>query len=339
MPTLEEDSLPMLPPSPIIDRCKTGVLTPLAFLAGTKLDIFTELSVGPKSADELASAMSIDPDWMRPLLFALAASGLLAESKGTFRNSDEADYFLVRGRPHFIGDISKLFEDLWRGAFLAAESVKAGKPLAAHDYMEMSDEAVSAFFLGQHPDAQLTGWKLADTVDFSGERRLVDVGGGSGGISIALCEHFPDLCATVVELPAVAKVAARYMAESAASARLDAVSVDLLASPLHGNYDVAVMRSLLQVLGPSDCERVLRNVRPGLAPGAKLYVIGQIVDDDRLNPENVALFNLVFLSFYEQGRAHSEADHRNWLHTAGFIDIEREITPNGLNMITASVPG
>jgi hypothetical protein len=129
------------------------------------------------------------------------------------------------------------------------------------------------------------------------------------------------------------------MAESAASARLDAVSVDLLASPLHGNYDVAVMRSLLQVLGPSDCERVLRNVRPGLAPGAKLYVIGQIVDDDRLNPENVALFKLVFLSFYEQGRAHSEADHRNWLHTAGFIDIEREITPNGLNMITASVPG
>ena len=58
----------MLPSSPIIDRCKTGVLKPLALLAGTKLDIFTELADGPKTSDALAVAASVDPDWLRPLL-------------------------------------------------------------------------------------------------------------------------------------------------------------------------------------------------------------------------------------------------------------------------------
>ena len=328
----------MLPSSPIIDRCKTGVLKPLALLAGTKLDIFTELADGPKTSDALAVAASVDPDWLRPLLFALVASGLLVEHHGAFRNSDEADHYLVRGRPHFIGDVGNLFEDLWRGAFLAAESVKAGKPLAAHDYTSMSDEALRAFFVGQHPDSLLAGWKLAETADLSGYRNLVNVGGGSGGVSIALCDRYTELRATVVDLPAVARVANWYIADSAVSERVDAVAADLLAEPLTGTFDVAVIRSLLQVFDPSECQRLLGNIRPGLAPGASVYVIGQIVDDDRRHPENVALFNLIFLSFYENGRAHTETEYRNWLRAAGFIDIKRELTSNGLNMMTARVP-
>ena len=75
----------MLPPSPIIDRCKTDVLSPFAFLAGIKLDSFTELAGDPKSAKELAAAISVDPNWLQPLLFALVASGLLTEDEGKFR--------------------------------------------------------------------------------------------------------------------------------------------------------------------------------------------------------------------------------------------------------------
>lgn len=328
----------MLPPTPIIDRCKTGVLTPLAFLAGTKLDIFTELADGPKSAKQLAAAISVDPNWLQPLLFALAASGLVIEDNGTFRNSGEADHYLVRGRPHFIGDVGKLFEDLWRGAFLAGESVRAGKPLAAHDYANMSDEAVSEFFVGQHPDALLAGWKLADAVDFTRMRNLADIGGGSGGVALALCERYPELRAKVVELPAVAQVANQYIAESPVHEQVDAIAADLLEKPLEGDFDVVVIRSLLQVLGPSECRTLLRNIRPGLAPGARVFIIGQIVEDDRLHPENVALFNLIFLSFYEQGRAHTVTEHKNWLKAAGFVDFKREITSNGLNMVTARVP-
>jgi hypothetical protein len=49
------------------------------------------------------------------------------------------------------------------------------------------------------------------------------------------------------------------------------------------------------------------------------------------------MFNLIFLSFYRQGRSHSEAQHREWLKAAGYRDIERRMTPNGLNMMIARV--
>jgi hypothetical protein len=71
----------------------------------------------------------------------------------------------------------------------------------------MSDEALDAFFQGQHPDSLLAGWKLADAFDFSAARRLVDIGGGSGGVGIALCQRYSSLSGTVADLPGVARIA------------------------------------------------------------------------------------------------------------------------------------
>lgn len=326
----------MLPPSPVIDRCKTGILTPLAFLAGAKLEVFTALADGPKSAATLALELDVNLERLEPLLFALAAAELLEHDAGAFSNTAETGYYLVRSEPHYIGDVHRLFEDLWRGAFLAAESVKAGRPLAAHDYAGMSDEALAAFFRGQHPDALLAGWKLADALDLSTVRDLADVGGGSGGVSIALCDRYSELRATVLELPAVANVARRSIAEAGLTDRIDAAACDLLQGPIAGSYDLIVVRALLQVLGPYDCQKVLSNLRPALAPGGRLVIVGQIVDDDRLAPATVALFNLIFLSFYEQGRVHTEGQHRGWLQKAGFGHIERRLTPNGLNLMLAA---
>ena len=324
-----------LPPSPTIDRCKTDVLAPIAFLAGAKLDVFTGLAPGPATAEELAERLAVDPARLSPLLYALVATGLLEQQGGAFRNTDEARHYLVRGSPTFIGDIHVLFEDLWIGAFQAADSVRTGEPLAAHDYARMGDDALRAFFAGQHPDALLAGWKLADVVDLSGARRLADIGGGSGGVAIALCERYRELHATVLDLPDVTRVADVYIAKSACADRVAVSPCDLLRGPLAGDYDVAVMRSLLQVLGPTECREVLRNLHGALVPNARLLILGQILDDDRANPKSVAMFNLIFMSFYREGRAHTEADHRGWLEAAGFHGIERRLTPNGLNMMIA----
>ena len=325
----------MLPPSPTIDRCKTAILLPLAFLAGAKLDLFTELGDELANAEDLANRLRVDSDWLLPLLKALVAAGLLERDADAFRNSDEADHFLVRGRPHFIGDVHRLYEELWQGAFRAAELVKAGSPLAAHDYGTMNEEAMAAFFRGQHYDALLAGWKLADAFDLRGARHLADIGGGSGGLAIALCERYHDLHGDVLDLSNVVPIANRYIADSTSGDRLQTRACDLLAGPVSGTYDLAVMRSLLQVLAPSECRQLLANVREGLASEARLFILGQITDDDGVHPETAAMFNLIFLSFYEQGRSHSEAEHREWLGAAGYREIERRITQNGLNSMIA----
>lgn len=44
---------------------------------------------------------------------------------------------------------------------------------------------------------------LAGLLDLGGVGRLMDLSGGSGALALALLEHYPDLTAVVVNLPAV----------------------------------------------------------------------------------------------------------------------------------------
>jgi hypothetical protein len=307
-------------------------------LAGMKLDLFTPLGEGSLTATQLAARLAVRPEWLEPLLHGLAAMGLLTVDEGRFANTPEAGHYLVRGRPHFIGDVCYLYEDLWRGALLAAESIRAGRPMAAHDYATMSDEAATAFFRGQHYDALLGGWRLAEAVDFTSMADVLEVGGGSGGLAIALCQRWPHLRLTLAELPSVAPVARRHVAAAGLEERIDIIEHDILERPPAGRFDVVILRSVLQVMCPADARKTLRHLAPALVPSGSICILGQIVDDSRVSPEGVALFNLIFLSFYPDGRAFTEAEHRAWLADAGFVEAERRLTANGLNLMVARSP-
>src|SRR5262249_25359469 len=64
---------------------------------------FTPLKDGPLTADEIARAAGTDRAKTAPLLHALVAIGLLKSDGDCFLNSPEADQFLVRGSPDYIG--------------------------------------------------------------------------------------------------------------------------------------------------------------------------------------------------------------------------------------------
>ena len=328
------------PPSPVIDGCNAGALGAFALLAGMKLDLFTPLAAGPRTAEEVAVELGVEADRLQPLLFALAAIGLLkVEDGGRFANTEEADHYLVRGRPRFMGEQWRMLEALWRGAMLAGESIRAARPLAALDFGSMAAEDLARFFRGLHPETLLAGDKLAAEADLARHRRLLDVGGGSGGLSIALCRRFPELRATVLELPSVAPITKAHVDEAGLADRIEVVAADILAGPLEGAFDVALFRALLQVLAADDAQRVLANTHPMLVPGGSVYILGQILDDDMVRPPRAALLNLAFLGLYEHGRSYPERQYRAWLAAAGFVDVERRLTRSGLNLMSARVPG
>ena len=106
-----------------------------------------------------------------------------------------------------------------------------------------------------------------------------------------------------------------------------------------GPFDVAVLRNVLQVLAPDAAARVVRNVGAALEPGGWLYVVGFVRDDDHLAPLAAAAVNMVFLNFYDQGRAHTEAEHRGWLQAAGFASFERIQLARGYSAIAARKGG
>ena len=305
-----------------IVRHAYAVYPPMAMLAGMQLDVFTPLKDGPMTATALANALDVRPEKLRALLYALVHAELLLKFEGDrFANTPEADAYLVRGRATYMGGTHELYSDLWGTALKAAQSIRADRPQAKHDFGTMSDEELGAFFRGLHAGALATGKQLAKTYSFGRFQSLLDVGGGSGGLAIAACQCCPNLTATIIELPRVAPIAQSFVDEAKLANRVQVLVADILERAPEGRFDAAVLRNLIQVLGPDSARRALRSVGEAMRADGTLFIVGHLLEDSRLSPAAAVGINLVFLSIYDEGQAYTETEYRNWLAEAGFSDI------------------
>jgi len=320
-----------------ISRHAYGVYPSMAMLAGMKLDVFTPLKDGPMTATALGDRLDVKPDKLRPLLYALVQAELLSVAGDRFANTPEADIYLVRGRPAYLGSAHELYCDLWSAALTAGQSIGSGVPQVKHDFATMPDEELAAFFRGLHPGALATGRQLAASYGFGRFRNLLDVGGGSGGVAIAACESCPDLKATVIELPKVAPIARSMVHEAKLANRVQVLAADILERAPEGRFDAAVLRNLIQVLGPDAARRALQNVGAAIERGGALFVVGHVLEDTRLAPAAAVGLNLAFLSIYDEGQAHTEREHRTWLADAGFsdVDVRYGAAPGGASIVAA----
>ena len=321
-----------------IDKLASAVYPSFAMLAGMQLDLFTPLKDGPLTHEQLAKALSVRQDKLQPLLYALVVAGLLIVDGERFANTPEADHFLVQGRPTYRGSTHEGLLNEWNAILKTAETIRVGSPQARIDYSSASRERLETSACGRHAQTLAAARDLLARYDFSSYRSLLDVGGGSGGLAITVAEAFPHLRTTVVDLPTTIPITQRYITEAHAADRVQAMGADVVSGPLMGSFDVAVLRSFVQVLSPDQARRALRNVSQVIEPGGAIYIDGQIIDNSRISPLETVGFNLFFLNVFDQGQAYTEQEYREWLAEAGFVGFRRVILPNKRSIVTARKP-
>ena len=115
---------------------------------------------------------------------------------------------------------------------------------------------------------------LAARLDLAGVGRLMDLGGGSGVVSIALARRWPDLAVTVVDVPTVCAVGREIVAEHGLGDRIGFWPADFACDPLPAGFD-AVLECDVNVYD----EALLAKVRASLDRGGRLLVV------DALDPD------------------------------------------------------
>ena len=311
-----------------------------AMLAGMELGVFTPLREGPMTAEQIAGALDVGVTKLKPLLYALVVAELLTTDGDRFFNTPEASHYLAQGSPAYMSGRDGFFRERWSEVLQTTATIRSGAPQAKHDFSTMPPEEAEAFFRGLHWRAASVGRELAARYDLSQHRSLVDVGGGSGGLAIAIADAYPHIQATVVDLPTVTPLTQRYVEEAGATGRVQVMTADVVNGPLAGSYDVAVMRALIQVISAGAARRALLNVGKAINPGGTLYIVSTgLLDNSRLSPPEAVAFNLVFLNIYDHGQAYTEQEHRDWLAEAGFEGFERLNLPDASILMIAHKPG
>ena len=325
---VDDDEKPVPGVAPISDIPERIYLS-MAAIAGMELDVFSQFAHGPRDAPTVAKTLQIDAGRLSRLLYALVNAKLLEVEGAEFRNTAAADYYLVKGKPTYLGGAYELWRDFSEATMCSAESIRNGKAVAKHDFESMSDEDKGAFFRGLHGGAKSAGRALAKTCNFARFSSLIDVGGGSGGVAVGACEVVPNLSATVADFPEIVGLAEEFVVSDGLGERIDVVGVDISSDIPSGEYDVAVLRYLIQTVSPDAAQAIIRNVHSCLKSGGEIYVLGWILEDSRLSPASAVLTDIVFLNVYDDGAAYTVSEHRSWLSDAGFIDFDWVPAPQG----------
>jgi SAM-dependent methyltransferase len=279
-------------------------------------------------AAELAALLSIDHRPADMLLTACASLGLLDKREGRYVNSPLADRFLIPGKPFYFGSFIEMIDGRdYPGWMRIVEALRKNGPTVYDaDVQETpfdpSDTAmVASFWHGMHSFSCVAAAELAGTIDFSGVRRVLDVGGGGAAYDIELCRAYPGLSATVFDLPFVCDLTRAQVAKDGYADRIRFVAGDFLSEDeLPGGHDMIILSMIMHDWPEDQNRRLLRKCHDALEPGGKVLIRELIVDDERTGPRSAALMSMVML-METFGRNYTEGEYRAWLDEAGFRDV------------------
>jgi 2-hydroxy-4-(methylsulfanyl)butanoate S-methyltransferase len=318
-----------------VNKLRFAVDAAFAMLAGVQLDVFTPLQNGALTVEEIANALGVQPQRLRLLLYSLVAAGLLTEQEGHFANTAEANKFLVKGSPFYVDNT--FLSHRWLINLKTAESIRTGVPQAKLDFANSPEAELEAFLRRINARTVSAAHGLLESYDFSSVKTLADVGSGGGGLAITMAKACPQMHVRAIDLPMVTPITRRIVEEEGAADRIKVITADVVRGSLPGSYDVAVLRSVIQVLSREDACLAVKNIGAALKRGGRIYIVGQILDNSRLSPPSAVGFNLNFINMFDSGESYTEQEHREWLNQAGFVDIERAnfFLAEGLGVMTA----
>jgi len=315
-----------------------------ALAASVRAGLFDLLDAeGPLDASEVAARMGWSERGARSLLVALYAQGLLQrDAAQCYTPSPDAAVYLVRGRKGSLAGLVDLEVDgfLSPQALLAALSadratVYGGEdPWAAH---ERDPAKARAFTAAMHAISERPAAGLAEVADVADVRRVLDVGGGSGALSIALARRHAHLRCTVFDLPVVCPLALEYATGAGVAGQVDLCAGDMFNAAWPRGHDAVLLSQILHDWDFDTGRALLGRAFEALPPGGRIFVHEKLVDDDERGPLANALVHLDMLVWTE-GQQYTLAELRALLEGVGFTAVTRKSTAGYWSLVEARRP-
>lgn len=308
----------------------SGFMVAKHLFAASELGVFEALADGPATLDALASRTGLTRRAARISADAMVALGLLERSGEHYRNGAAAARFLSGGGPADLRPFLRFWDRIsYRTWESLAEALARGP---THEIFALEEPEQQTASAGIEAIQAGTAYALPSVVDLAQRRRLLDVGGGTGLWTIALVRHYPQLTATVLDLPVVADLARARVADAGLDGRVAVTAADALVDDLPEGHDAFLVANLAHYWSPETNITLLRRVRRVAEPGARLLLADFWTDPTHTEPLQAALMAGEFAVHLKEGDVYSVEEVRSWLPEAGwrFVDHRPLLGPQSV---------
>ncbi|MBN1545853.1 MAG: methyltransferase domain-containing protein [Syntrophaceae bacterium] len=108
--------------------------------------------------------------------------------------------------------------------------------------------------------------------DFSKYGKILDVGGNSGEFALQICRTYPEIHATVFDLPLVCDIGMEHVKNQPGGDRVTFVKGNALLDEFPGQYDLITFKSMLHDWPEREAAGFLAKADRALAPGGTLLI-------------------------------------------------------------------
>lgn len=293
--------------------------------AGLQLNVFSIIAAGKQSAEEIAAAANASPRGMRMLLDALVSFELLGKRNGVYELTGDAELYLVRESPDYMGGMLASDEMLKNWAQLT-EAVRLGKSPRSTSRQEVAEEFFPILIQTLHISNREPARHLAAHLVRPGTKRglrVLDIGCGSGVWGLAVAAADPEARVADLDYPKVLESTRRFVAAASMSERFEFLAGDFHAYPFpEGKFDLAILGNIVHGEGETQARQLFAEIHRTLDAGGRLAIIDMIPNEERTGPPFALLFAINMMLHSDEGDTYTLDQYRRWLSAAGFAAVE-----------------
>lgn len=303
-------------------------------VAALDLGVFEALAAGgPATGAELAEQLEVSAPHLTTLLEGVVALGFVEHHGGRFLLVDTARRYLLRDSPASMVDLVPVSPGPLANWESLADTVRNGVPATP------IDDDPAAFYVPLVEATFATIHRCAVRADLQlrysalPAPHVLELGAGGAPWTAAILGAVPDATAVVNDLPVVADVARRRLAEHGVADRAEIREGDYLAVDVEpATYDVVVLGHILRAESAERARALAERAAVALRPGGRVFVGDYFADRQRAHNPHALTMGVTMMASTRHGRVLRAGDVATWLRDAGFEAV-RLVEPIGFQQV------
>ena len=308
-----------------------------------RLGIFKTIALKPCFPEAIARIHNLHIRGALALLKAMSACDILIHNKGQYTLSEDAKIYLLPESPLYLGALIDLENDFFLTPHNLLRAAQTGQPSVYgeedvwHSHQE-DEEQARAFTQAMHSISAQPARALSELSIWKNCSKVLDIGAGSGALSICVAQSHHQLRFTLLDMPQICTLAQEYIDKALLTNRISVHPSDMFDDPFPDRHDTVLFSQILHDWTPKQGMQLLQKAVLSMPDGGWIIIHEKLTQPhNNHKPLANALVNLDML-IWTQGQQYSYRDLHVMLTDIGCTHIEGIPTTGYWSAVIAAVP-
>ncbi|MCZ7407056.1 methyltransferase [Parvimonas micra] len=271
-----------------------------------KLDIFSYLDE-PIALEEFVNLTNYHRENTKYFLSALLSSGYIEKNNLKYCNTLLSKIYLSKNSPQYIGEVI-LFREKLGSITNIGDKIKDN---SLTQYYEPNFPKLAEIV---HNEMYITG-RVDDFnreikqlfIEKDRSYKVLDLGGGSGVLSIEFVRNFPNSTAYVFETPDVARTSKKIIEHNHMKDKIFVIEGDFNVDDIGNDYDLIIASGIFNFVD-IDTTEFMNKLSSALVLNGKLLIIATFFDNEEYPKEHILNWLRSYMNGAKQAPTKSEIE-------------------------------